>query len=351
VQSLRDEGGTEVIEYQECSTALEAEAIHDVVVREIARRWPDHEAGMNTAHRHALVPPGKLLRPLLMLRSALAVGGALYQVLPAAVGFEAVHVGSLIHDDIIDEDTERRGRPAVHVSFGPSRAIIAGNALYFEWFTSLGECVRRAIPTDRVARAMQVQAEAGVELCRGAFDEVEMAGDLDRTVEEYLCVARAKTAVLFEAACKVGAILAGADAPAVDALGQFGHHLGIAFQIRDDLLPFGPTATGKPHTSDVRNQRPTLPLLLAYRRADPTVRDAIRSTLLDEADPSSALARMRVLLDAMGSLDEAHSLADRHTRQAGDALGRLPSNTHTAALRELAGLPSPGAVPPPRPAD
>src|SRR5262249_22440357 len=156
------------------SAAPEPEALNDVVAREIARRWPDDAVGVRAAHHHALVPPGKLLRPLLVLRSALAVGGILQQVLPAAVGFEAVHTGSLIHDDIIDRDADRRGRPAVHAVLGPSRAIIAGNALFFDWFAALGECARRGIPTDRVTRAMEVQAEAGAEICRGAYDEIDL---------------------------------------------------------------------------------------------------------------------------------------------------------------------------------
>lgn len=307
-------------------------------------------AGMATLHRHAMLPPGKLLRPVLLLCSALATGGSLYATVPAAVGFEAAHVGSLLHDDIIDQDGERRGRPAAHTVFGPGKAIVAGNALYFEWFSALAECARRGIPVDRVALAMQVQSAAGSRVCGGAYDEITMAGAIDSTVEEYLRMAEAKTAVLFEAACRVGAVLAGAEKPVIDAVGRFGHHLGVAFQLRDDLLPYdAPDTEGKPPVSDLRNRRPTLPVLLAYRGAGPADRDAMRRALLGGDDPASALTAMRGLLTRLGALDTARAMVHEEADLACAALARLRSDDHayTAVLLHAArrlsvrGVPSP----------
>src|SRR5581483_6111011 len=113
------------------SNSHDAPELPALLRAEFSRRWPDGTTGLDAVYHYALIPSGKLLRPLLVVRSALTVGGELFGVLPAAVGIECVHVGSLMHDDIIDKDSTRRGRPAVHTVFGPEQAIVAGNALYF----------------------------------------------------------------------------------------------------------------------------------------------------------------------------------------------------------------------------
>lgn len=313
---------------------------------EFARRWPGWASGLDAVHRYAMMPPGKLLRPSLVLHTALTVGGELSAVLPAAVGIEGAHVGSLLHDDIIDRDAERRGRAAVHTEFGPAQAVVAGNALFFSWFAALAECRRQGVPADRVERAMAVQAEAGVAMCRGAFDELAMRGDLDLAVGDYVAMARAKTAVLLEAACRVGAILGGGDTPTTDLLGGFGDHLGVCFQIRDDVLPYDPVtarAMGKPADSDVRNRRPTLPVLIAHRRADPASRAALRHALLDEAEPPVALRRIRAVLERTGALDAAHAMADDYARRARELLTRLPATVQAAHVRALAFLTRPAS--------
>ncbi|MFE2965937.1 polyprenyl synthetase family protein [Streptomyces sp. NPDC059340] len=316
----------------------------ELLEAEFVRRWPGRSAGLDAVHRYAMVPPGKLLRPSLVLHAALTVGGELDAVLPAAVGIEGAHVGSLLHDDIIDRDTERRGRAAVHTEFGPAQAVVAGNALFFSWFAALSECRRLGVPADRVARAVAVQAEAGVAICRGAFDELAMRGDLDLGIDAYVAMARAKTAVLLAAACRVGAILGGGDAPTTELLGDFGDHLGICFQIRDDVQPYDPIAAramGKPSDSDVRNRCPTLPVLIAHRRADPESRAALRHALLDETEPALALCRIRSVLERTGALDTAHAMADDYARRARELLTRLPATAHVAHVRALALLTRP----------
>ncbi|WP_305730783.1 polyprenyl synthetase family protein [Streptomyces mirabilis] len=316
----------------------------ELLEAEFVRRWPGRSVGLDAVHRYAMIPPGKLLRPSLVLHAALAVGGELEAVLPAAVGVEGAHVGSLLHDDIIDRDTQRRGRAAVHAEFGPAQAVVAGNALFFSWFAALSECRRLGVPADRVERAMAVQAEAGVAICRGAFDELAMRGDLELGVGAYVAMARAKTAVLLAAACRVGAILGGGDAPTTELLGDFGDHLGICFQIRDDVLPYDPIAAramGKPSDSDVRNRRPTLPVLIAHRRADPKSRAALRHALLDETEPELALCRIRAVMERTGALDTAHAMADDYARRARELLTRLPATAHVAHVHALALLTRP----------
>ncbi|MGX1887144.1 polyprenyl synthetase family protein [Streptomyces sp. NPDC055287] len=313
---------------------------------EFARRWPENAAGLDSVHRYALLPSGKLLRPHLLARSALAVGGSLAAVLPAAVGFEAAHTGSLLHDDIIDQDAIRRGRPAVHAAFGPQMAIVAGNALFFTWFTALAECAAHGIPHERIVAAMEIQAEAGQQICRGAARELTLAGDLEASPDVYLEMARAKTAALFEAACTVGAVLGGGTKHQVAALGAFGDHLGCAFQIRDDLLPYrtGGPGAGKPADSDVRNRRPTLPVLLAHRAATPTQRAELRHCMTPGDDPPEAFRRLTGLLHATGALESAEQSAEDHAAQARNALAEIEPSAQRDALLALVSPAGPPAA-------
>lgn len=307
-----------------------------LLAAEFEARWPKDAQGIEAVQGYALLPTGKLLRPSLVVHSALAVGGDAKQVLPAAVGMECVHTGSLVHDDIVDADDERRGRPAVHVAFGPERAIIAGSSLYFTWFAMLAECAGRGVPAGRIARAMAAQAESGQAMCQGVFDELGLEGDLDRPIGDYLAMAGRKTGGLLSGSCRVGAILGGGDDAQVDALEAFGRHLGLAFQIRDDLLPYtddSAATMGKPADSDVSNHRPTLPVLLAHERGSAAQRAAVRHALLEEPDPRTALARMRELVETTGALAEASAMAGSFERSAREAIAPLPTNHSTLTLR------------------
>lgn len=274
----------------------------------------------------ALDPPGKLMRPLLLVYSALAVGGQLEQVVPAAAGLECAHAGSLVHDDLIDRDAVRRGRAAVHARFGPGTAVVAGNSLFFAWFDALAECADRGVPAPRIVAAMRVQARAGREACEGAARELVQTGDLGIPVEAYLEMARLKTAVLFSAACRIGAALAGAGEGEAAALAGYGEALGIAFQIRDDLLPYTGGVPDKPSDSDLRNQRPTLPVLLARDHAGPAQREQLAHAFSTPPDDRSG-KRIRELVTATGGLNAAAELARTHIRRALAHLDALPDTT------------------------
>jgi geranylgeranyl pyrophosphate synthase len=295
--------------------------------------------GLTALHRHAVWPAGKLLRPLLVVDAALAVGGRAHPVLPAAVAMELLHVGSLIHDDIIDGDTVRRGRDAVHHRFGMHRAIIAGDALFFRPFALVAECRGRGVPDEQVVRACHALATAGEQLCQGAALELDYAGAPDLSVEAYRRMAELKTSPLFSGACRIGAILSGADQDRVAALDQYGHALGIAFQALDDLLPYGagPAASGKPADSDLGNQRPTLPVLLAHRRAGPSDRLLIEKLLADAERGAHAHARMCEVVRRTGAVDAVRAVVEEEVRRCHHALARFepgPGVNEMAALAE-----------------
>ncbi|QPP08287.1 UbiA family prenyltransferase [Streptomyces bathyalis] len=309
--------------------------------------WLDLRYGDPLAeqHRWALLPPGKLLRPVLLLESAAAVGGSTEQVEPVATGFELMHAGSLIHDDIIDGDELRRGRAAIHRRFGADRAIVGADALFFAVFETLGECRRRGVPDRLITEATAVIAEAGLEITRGATMELDLSGTLHDDIDTYMEVARLKTAALLRAACRTGAVLAGATAEQTAALTEFGEALGIAFQIQDDLLPYAPLprgtggddgVAGKSRTSDLRNGRPVLPHLLAHRHGSDADRALLAELLDGGTDEELRQDRLHRLLDKTGALRAAQQAADSHLDRCRRALKVLPPSPHRHRLAELA---------------
>jgi geranylgeranyl diphosphate synthase type I len=305
-----------------------AQPIHN----ELAKRWTGDLDGLQAICRYALIPAGKLFRPMLLLESALAVGGEIEHVLPAAVGSEYGHTASLIHDDIIDKDDLRRERVTVHRKFGTDNAIVAGDALIFGLFLCLAECRNTGVPADRIVAALEIAATSGIDMCRGQSLESEITANSVRDLNRYLQMIALKSAALFSAACQCGAVLGGGSDMSVQAMGDYGKQLGLAFQIIDDLFTFtGDSATiGKPTTSDIRNRRLTLPILLAYESGAPAdIRELDRAFLstdeaLSDADAAAALAAVTATLERTGAIDRSFRIAEQHATAARDVLTVLP---------------------------
>lgn len=313
-------------------------ALGALVGEAIEQRWPRGSSLLDTICRYALVPYGKLFRPVLLLESALAVGGNPHAVLPAAVGAECGHVASLIHDDIIDDDDLRRGRASVQHKFGIGDAIVAGDALIFDMFAGLAECHERGVPDSQVVRALESVARAGIDLCRGQSLEAEICRSLTFDAALYVTMARLKTASFFRGACESGAILGGGPAAWVTALAAYGDQLGVAFQIHDDLLTYtsNSVATGKPDTSDIHNGRLTLPVILAYETARPADRDRIKAALNSHDDAIEALATLREVLTSTGAVAAATRIARGYATSARDALEVVPPTASRDRLIWLA---------------
>lgn len=319
-------------------TARDDTVARGLVRSALVERRPDTGSRFDEMTRYALLAPGKLLRPLMLLTAAEAVGGRREDVLPAAAAVEHLHVASLVHDDIIDNDDLRRGRPSVHARYGVPDAIVTGDALLFEVFAVVAEC---AAPPEAVVTAVAELARAGSDLCRGQVQESQLVapgpGRPGSTLDDYLEVAALKTGALFRGACRAGAALGGGDAEQVDLLGDYGHHTGVAFQLFDDLLPYLDDAvvTGKPATSDAANLRPTWPVLLAHRDGGPAVRRAVETALSGDLGPSEAHEMLRAAVTADGLWDAARCGARGHADRAVARLGELPG---AEAARRLAGI-------------
>ncbi|WP_232667657.1 polyprenyl synthetase family protein [Pseudonocardia sp. TRM90224] len=292
---------------------------------EIERRWPAGADDLTALGRYALLPPGKLLRPLMTLACAEAVGGDPDDVLPAALAMEYVHVATLVHDDIIDGDDVRRSRPSVHAAHGVPDAIVTGDHLIFAAFEAIATSCSARLPAGATAAAVTALAAAGSDLCRGQVLESRLVGDPTVDVDSCLAVAKLKTGALFRAVCEVGALLGGADGALATRLGEYGELLGITFQIRDDLLACTLTssASGKPVTSDLANGRPTLPVLLAYQAAEPATRRRLAVALTRRSARPGELAAFRAMLAETGGLDLAREQAAHYGEQALARLGAL----------------------------
>ncbi|GAA4002713.1 short chain isoprenyl diphosphate synthase IdsA [Allokutzneria multivorans] len=282
----------------------------DMVVRECGRRWP----------RGATQPPGRLLRPMLVLESAMAVGGDPVRILPAAVGFECSHVGGLVQEELI----HRAVSPAAD-------AIVAGNALLFEWFRALSECVDRGVPPERVTEAMRIQASTGLDSCRGT--EMELAHTLHSGLDGYLRMARLKTAAPLAAACRVGAVLSGATPAQTNALAEFGDGLGLAYQIREDLKTYerNVEAVTRDGRGDVRVRRLSLPVLLAHDAAGSRDRARIERLLASRSAPDRLPQLVEIVrrTDACGT---AMRMAEQHAAHARTVLTALPPSGHRVRL-------------------
>lgn len=302
---------------------------------ELDRRWPPTADGLTAISRYALLPPGKLLRPIMTMTCAQAVGGDPAEVLAAALAMEYLHVATLVHDDIIDGDEVRRFRPSVHAAHGVPDAILTGDHLIFVAFQAITEHRPERVPWHSVVAAASALAVTGADLCRGQALEARLAGDPTVAVADYLTVARLKTGALFRAACRVGALLGGAGPERAAALGCYGESLGVAFQIRDDLLALTRPAevTGKPAGSDLANGRPTLPVLLAHRAGTADTRERLAAALAGR--DATTLAEFSELLASTGALAEARRCAAEHGTEA---LARLAEAAGEPGAEALAAI-------------
>lgn len=269
-------------------------AYADLCDARLAERLPQAEGRaepLMAAMRYSALAPGKRLRPVLCMACADSVGGSSKEIIDAACALELVHVFSLIHDDLpaIDNDALRRGRPTCHIEFGEATAILAGDALFalaFEWVSTLG------IEPARVVRAVQVLAMASGSNGLVAGEIVDVLTECqtydDATLE---FIHSRKTGALIAASCEIGALLGGADAPTVEAYRNYGVHLGLAFQIADDILnETGVEADlGKASGTDRDRGKATYPHLHGLDGARIAAADAVHRAKL--ALPTTALQR------------------------------------------------------------
>lgn len=286
----------------------------------------------------ALFPAGKLLRPVLCLESTAAAGGDMHRVVPFAAGLECVHVASLVHDDIVDRDPVRRGKPSTVEQFGINEALLVGDGLMMIGISAMLDTLGDDMPRERMDRALRVVLDAGRQMCRAALQEALIRGDLTCGVPAVLEVIGGKTAALISAACQAGAILADAPDLHVACLGEYGEQLGLAFQLRDDLLPYTSDehTVGKTAISDIANRQPTLPVLLAHTAADTADRGRLEAIFRGYTDLHTAHRQTIDILGRTGAIDEVVQRARICAERAQAALTELPPSASRDRLAALA---------------
>ncbi|MGF1457317.1 MAG: polyprenyl synthetase family protein [Alphaproteobacteria bacterium] len=272
---------------------------------------------------------GKRLRPMLTLAAAQMCGyeGDGHTKLAAAVEF--IHTATLLHDDVVDESDLRRGQPTANIVFGNQASVLVGDFLFSRAFQLMVE-------TDSL-KVLEILSNASAVIAEGEVMQLAAAHDVTTTEDTYLQVIASKTAALFSAAARVGAVVAGRPSPEEVALDSFGRNLGIAFQIVDDALDYSGVQEdlGKAVGDDFRDGKITLPVVLAYRRGDETERAFWKRCLEDgdvtQADLSHAIDLIRRHNALADTIDRAH----HYGRIARDALAIFPANTHRQALLDV----------------
>lgn len=276
---------------------------------------------LRPAVEHHLSGGGKGVRAALALLSASAAGGRLEDGIPGAVAIELVHNFSLLHDDVIDGDAERRHRPTVWVEFGTGPAIIAGDAL----MTLALEVLLEEPSAERVAAASAL-ARATQAMIAGQALDMAFEGRAAVTLADCLEMARGKTGALLGCAASIGATLAGAPAPVVDALSEFGTHMGVAFQAVDDVLGIWgePAVTGKPAGNDLVQHKKSVPVTAVLDGGNAPVGHRDLEGLLSGTMAAADVAQAAELLEEQGGRRMAMELADSHLGAAMAALEQVP---------------------------
>jgi geranylgeranyl diphosphate synthase type I len=267
--------------------------------------------------RHHLAGGGKRVRAALVLVSAAACGAPESVGIPGAVAIELVHNFSLLHDDIIDGDRERRHRPTVWAAFGTGPAIIAGDALA----TLSVEVLLEEVTPARVS-AVRTLVAATQHMISGQAEDMAFETRSSVSVEECLAMEAGKTGALLSAATAMGAILADADADVVDALSDFGAHVGMGFQAVDDLLGIWGEVDqiGKPVGSDLYAHKKSLPVVAALAASNGRRTELAELLTSDLTSEDVALATR--LIEETGAREEVKAVADRHFEAALASLGR-----------------------------
>ncbi len=307
--------------------SADMEAVGALIAQRMAS---EHAPRIPQVTAHLVEAGGKRLRPMLTLAAARLCGyeGAHHVRLAATVEF--IHTATLLHDDVVDESRQRRGRPTANLLWDNKSSVLVGDYLFaraFQLMTETGSL-----------RVLDILADASATIAEGEVLQLTAARDLTTGEDIYLRIVRGKTAALFSAATEVGGVIAGAPEPQVVALRDYGDALGIAFQIVDDLLDYGGSsgAIGKNVGDDFRERKLTLPVIKAVAKADDEERAFWRRAIEKGEQGDGDLDRALGLLERHGAMAAARADALAWAGKAKAALERLPENELRGMLHDLA---------------
>jgi octaprenyl-diphosphate synthase len=277
---------------------------------------------------HLIAAGGKRLRPMLTLSAARLCGyqGERHTGLAASVEF--IHTATLLHDDVVDESDLRRGAASANVVWGNQSSVLVGDFLFARAF--------ELMVADGSLEVLYILSRASSVIAEGEVHQLITANDTDTTEQDYLEVIEAKTAKLFAAATEIGAIVADRPAEERQALASFGHNIGMAFQLIDDVLDYSAhqATLGKAVGDDFREGKITLPIILAFRHGDEEARVFWRRTLEDLEQKKGDFKRAVQMMENAGALKATVDRAREYGQRALDALSIFPDDEHKQALQE-----------------
>lgn len=278
---------------------------------------------------HLISSGGKRLRPMLTLASARLIGYEGKRHIGLATAVEFIHNATLLHDDVVDESTLRRGKKTANLIWGNQPTVLVGDFLFSRAFELM-------VGSDSL-RVLKILSHTSSVITEGEVLQLTTANDLSTTEEKYLEVITAKTAVLFAAACEVSGVIAGRDDDVVSALEAYGRNLGIAFQLIDDALDYSSrqSTMGKNVGDDFREGKITLPVILAYRRGDDEEREFWKRTMQAVRQKDGDLEQALAVLEKHDTLSATVERARHYGEMAKDALAIFPDNDAKSAMIDV----------------
>lgn len=273
---------------------------------------------------------GKRIRPVLMILSARLCGYRGNYDKTLSVVFEYLHAATLLHDDLVDDAEVRRGNPVAHSIWGNSATVLVGDFL-------LARCISIAAKTAQIP-IIEAISRATAQMSEGEIHQLLLRRDLSLDEAQYMEIIRRKTACLIETACQVGALLAMAPQHQVFALGQYGHNLGCAFQLVDDLLDYtaDEQLLGKATGTDLREGKLTLPLIYSLAHASPKDREKIETTVRDGQVDKNDFEIIMEIVSKVGGIVYAKNRAQKLVQQAKACLAPFEPSKTRAILEDIA---------------
>jgi len=281
---------------------------------------------INQLGHHIINSGGKRLRPMLLLLSARALNYSGEQHISLAAIIEFIHTATLLHDDVVDSSLLRRGAETANAIWGDKASVLVGDFLYSRAFEMM-------VTLDNM-RIMEIMSHTTNTIAEGEVMQLLNSRNPDTTEERYMAANRCKTAKLFEAATQLGAVISGASTQQEQAMAEFGLHLGIAYQLIDDVLDYSISADemGKNIGDDLAEGKPTLPLIYAMRTGTESQRNAIRDAIIK--GDRGQIDVVTEAISATGAIDYAASIAYQQADISRKALCQLPDTPFRSALEE-----------------
>jgi octaprenyl-diphosphate synthase len=294
----------------------------------IRARLSSEVALINDIGGYIVAAGGKRLRPALVLLAGRALGSKSAEPELLAATIEFIHTATLLHDDVVDASGLRRGHRTANAVWGNAGAVLSGDFLYSRAFQMMVDSGRMAV--------MRVMADTTNAIAEGEVLQLMNCGDPDVSEERYLRVIELKTARLFEAATRLGAISADASESAAQSMSEYGHKLGLAFQLVDDLLDYvaDPKLSGKNLGTDLAEGKPTLPLIHAMKHGSAEQAALIRNAIVE--GKLENLHKVLEIVESTGAIPYTRALAERYCREAESALSEVPDSSYKNALIDLA---------------